>query len=156
MPRNAERDPDFFDFDLHALHKEWHRQPKLYHKYAMMLVDAKAALDAAEAQLALRQADLDGGIRARPERYGLEKITEGAIKALILTDGQFQNDQQAVADCQRRVGELQVAVQTLDHRKKALENVVQLWLADYFSEPTVRDGAATKEKARMRRRMEND
>jgi len=54
---------------------------------------------------------------------------------------------------------LQAAVTALDHRKKALENLVYLHGQNYFSEPHARDGdsretvnAATKRAARNRHR----
>ena len=61
---------------------------------------------------------------------------------LVLTNKRYKAAQDEVFRFQRividlghKVGMLEAAIKTLDNRKKALEDAVQLRLSDYFSEP---------------------
>lgn len=125
----------FYEIDQHNLDKEWVDQPKYYHEYAIKLADARHKLEEAKGELEVVIAELDNAIRREPEEYDLEKPTEPAIKATIYKQSEYQYALDTVNDAKRDVGIYQAAIDTLDHRKKALENLVRLFLADYFSDP---------------------
>ena len=130
-----EREPDFFEIDPNELDREWVRQPGLYHKYAVDLADARRDFEQAKTALDIAAADVDSVIRSKPEKFGLEKVTESGVKAAVLSSREYKSATDAVHAARHRVDVLQAAVTTLDHRKKALENLVDLRLANYFSEP---------------------
>lgn len=145
-------DTHIYDIDPNALDREWLAQPKLYHKYAMRLVDARAELEKQKAGLDIVWAEVDRKIRRNPKKYGRgQKLTEKMIEAIINASVEYQG---ALSDLQREkhnVDVLQVAVDTLDQRKKALENLVSLRLADYYSEPRMpKNGSDEYQKRRAR------
>ena len=68
------------------------------------------------------------------------KVTESSISNTILLQAQWQQANDKVLQIKCEVDGYQVAVDTLDQKKKALECIVQLRLADYFSEPRIPKG----------------
>jgi hypothetical protein len=136
--------PDFFDIDVNALDREWVNQPALYHKYALRLADARRKLEQVKTASEISNAELDADIRARPEKYGIEKVTEAAIKSGIMCAPAYIAASKEVIDAKHAVDVLAAAVATVDHRKRALENLVDLRLADYFSEPRHKRGNGEK------------
>lgn len=148
-PQNSE-EFDFHEIDLHNLHREWVAQVRMYRYYAEQLADArrehehaKTNREIAEKDLKLAGAEVDLEIRrSGPEKFDLEKLTEPSIEGLVRTNKKYKTAQDEVFRFQRaaidighKVGMLEAAVKTLDNRKKALEDAVQLRLSDYFSEP---------------------
>ena len=145
-----EQEFNFHEIDLHNLHEEWASQVRMYRHYAEKLASArglhehaKTDKDVAERELKSTAAGIDLEIRrVPPEKYGLEKLTEKSIENLVLMDKEFREAQDVVLKLQRtaidlghKVGMLEAAIKTLDNRKKALEDAVQLRLSDYFSDP---------------------
>lgn len=135
---------EIFDLDPNLLDEEWVRQPVLYHHYAIELANARAELERLRAARDVTTAELDKNIRAVPEEFGLLKITEGGVQQTVILQPRYQEADQAVRDAKHAVDISQVAVDTLDHRKKALEKLVDLRLADYFSTP--RASGVSKER----------
>lgn len=135
---------EFFEIDLNALDVAWVEQPKIYHKYASRLADAKRDAEQAKTAVDVVYSTLDAGIRENPARYGVAKITEPAIKAAVLQHRKYKAAVQASIDAKHAVDVLAAAVSTLEHKKRALENLVDLRLADYFSEPRQKRGGREK------------
>ncbi len=131
-------EPEILHIDKHLLDEEWVHQPKLYFEYASELAQARMELEEAKAEFDVVKAEIDLTIRSDPTDYDLpEKTTEVMIgKALILTD-EYQEAQKIVFTAKHRVDILSSAVTTLDHRKKALENLVELHGRNYFSTPRI-------------------
>lgn len=140
---------DFFAVDQHRLDEEWVRQPKLFHEYAVKLADARAEVDRlkakrdlAEEQVEYVAAEINSMIRQDPEQFGLPKVTEDAIKNAVRTHQDYIDAQEKVhkirqreIEARREVGVLEAAVNALEHKKRSLENLVELFLRDYFSSP---------------------
>jgi len=140
-----------FDFDKHALDVEWHRQPKLYYKYATMAADTRKEWEEAKNNLKVVEAEVSLDVRKNPSVYGLEKITEGTISATVVIDDRVKEAQAAVIEARHEMDIVDAAVAAMDSRKKALEKEVDLWLANYFSEPKVKSEDAEKFKEKERR-----
>lgn len=159
MPTKTD-DPDFFEIDKNQLDLEWQRQPGLFHKYATQLADAKREFEQAKTATDVAAANADSIIRETPAKFGIEKVTEAAVKAAVVSHPGYARAVAKMHEARHAVDILQAAVTTLDHRKKALENLVDLRLADYFSEPRARGNAAADMAARVERRtrrpMDND
>lgn len=128
-----EEEADFFVLDEGRLDEEWINQPKLYHRYKVALADARKVHEQAKAARDVTAAEVDRSVRLNPGQFGLEKLTEPSIEKAILISKKYQSANRAVIDAKHAVDVLEAAVDTLEHRKKALENLVQLWLANYFS-----------------------
>ena len=122
--------------DQNDLDKEWCKQPRLYHTYAIELAEARLREDEAEATFKAIKATLDGLIRSNPSAYDLEdKPKETAIASTIILQDEYMKAQKKVNDAQYKVSLLFAMTGSLDHKKAALENLVKLHGQDYFSTP---------------------
>jgi len=146
-----------FAVDKDDLDGEWVRQPELYHDYAVKLADARLEMETKKNRLEVIQANLDNEIREDPSEFGLTKVTEGAIKAVIVQHPKYEKALERVNQARHAVDILVAATQALDHKKKALENLVYLHGQNYFSSPRARgeDHQAMEEvskKAKIKKR----
>lgn len=131
----AKEDYSFVEIDKDNLVEEIVNQPKFYFTYARRLAEARKDYDYAKANKEAVYADLDYKIRNSPEDYGLEKVTEGAVKAAIPDEKEYKKAEQKVIDAKHEVGMLEAVVATLEHRKRMLEKLVDLHGQNYFSTP---------------------
>jgi hypothetical protein len=145
MPK-LEIDESFLEIDSDKLDEEWLNQPDLFFKYAKLKAKTDRELDEAKSELDVVEAELDKAIRNRPEKYDLIKITDKSIEKAILREASYQNALDALNDAKYKSAILDAAVKALDHRKRALENLVFLHGQNYFSSPRAND--ETKEFAR--------
>lgn len=144
--------PDFAQIDKFNLDQEWIDQPRLYFTYAERLAEAREKYERMVSQRDLVEAQLDRDIRKNPMDYGLEKITEPAVEKAVLLDKGRMKAHEAVVRAKYTVEVLAAKVTALDHRKKALENLVSLFLANYFSEPKPPKGAGERVLANQAKR----
>jgi hypothetical protein len=121
--------------DPHQLDKEWLSQPNKYFRYAAKLADARTRLDEAKSSFDVVKAELDLAVRRDPSEFGLEKLTEKALEAVVVSQDLYGAAQNDVFMAKHEVEVLSAAVSALDHRKKALENMVTLHMANYYSTP---------------------
>ena len=106
--------------DIDQLDKEWIKQAPLFQKYAKQEAVALYERDQLGDAVDLLRAQLDGDVRAHPEKYGFEsKPTETAIankikqlKSLIAA-----NELVMKATCKAKI--IGSAVRAFDHKKKS-------------------------------------
>jgi multidrug resistance efflux pump len=127
--------------DPDQLDRNWVDQPRLRYRYGKELADAKLELSHAKANLDVTEAELDQAIRTDKEAYGLDKITETAVKATILLQPVFKSAQKKLMDCQHAVDVMYAAVSAIEHKKAALQELVRLRLSEYYSECEAPDEA---------------
>ncbi len=149
MEPEARVEFDFFEVDPTRLDRDWARQAQLVYDHCRMLADAREARDRAKAAEDVAKDDLkavvariDQEIRREPGRFGLEKITEGAVeKAVLLTRSYgealelLRKARQRVIKKDHRVGILEAVVKALDNKKTGLESCAFLWSRSYFADP---------------------
>lgn len=157
-PDKSESAPEkSFAVDKDSLDEEWVEQPDLFHKYAVKLADARLAIEEAKAELDVTQSELDRDLRADPEAYDIPKVTETALSNAILLQPEYKKALAKVNQARHHQDILQAAVTALDHRKKALENLVFLHGQSYFSSPRARgedaEGMREAEKKSVRSRV---
>lgn len=121
---------------------------QMFAKWAGLLEQAQGDRDDAKDELELIAADFDSAIRAEPEDYGIERVTEGAIKSAILTQDQYREVKRKILDAERRVNAYTAAVRTMEHRKRMLEKMADLWLGGYYSENMANRSAAQQKKGK--------
>jgi ribosomal protein L4 len=142
-------DEDILEIDQHRLDEEWSDQPKLYMKFSKALADANKSVDETKAELSVVQAELDADIRLRPDNYNVVKVTEATVYNAILLQPRYREVQEKLIEDRHLANLLSGMVDALDHRKRALENLVYLHGQAYFSSPTVRQ---QEEKKNVRNR----
>lgn len=130
--------------DKDALDEEWVKQPELFHQYAVEHADATLELEELKDTIEVIKAELDKDIRAHPKRYGFQKITDAVVKAAIPEQEEYKKAVRRVNKAKHKVDVLAAGVKALDHKKKALENLVYLHGQNYFSSPRG-DGNNSKE-----------
>jgi len=130
-----------FDIDRSRLDDEWVDQPRMYNRYALASAEARLEYNRAKATLDVTKAETELRVRKNPEKYELTKVTESVIASVVLLDKQCQMAAMSVAEARHDLDVAEAAVSAMDHRKKALEDLVRLFLADYFSKPREPEGA---------------
>lgn len=124
-----------FHIDLARLEEEWVRQPSLAEEYGRQLADARQEYDLAKRRLDVAEAEAERDIRTDPVSYGISKVTEGAIKAAVILDKRVAKASTEVIQSNHSVGIAEAAKNAIEHRKKALEGAVSLFIAQYYSKP---------------------
>lgn len=132
-----ERDYSWIEIDKNRLDREWLNQPKLYLEYSDKLAIARRKLDEAESELKVVECDLYRAVRKNPSKFGLDdKPTESSITKTIPSQKEYKEAVEFVNSRKYKVNLLQGVVIALDHRKRALQNLVMLLGQQYFSPPT--------------------
>jgi len=133
----------YFDIDELGLDREWLAQPRLYYQAATDAANARKDLDVARTQLDAIRATVAKDVRSTPESYDLDKATVDAVKETVELADEVQEAIEATHEARLRLDLCSAAVVALDHRKKALENLVYLHGQNYYSQPRAKEG--TKE-----------
>lgn len=145
-------DSSVLQIDENHLEREWMEQPSLVFKYAKKLADARFAFDEAKAELEVTEAEIANTIRKAPELYQIKKVTEGVVKETIPLQPEYKMAVKDVNKAKHAVDVYSAVVSALDNRKKALEKLVDLWMANYFSTPkTPNKEASDKMEERSKR-----
>lgn len=131
----SEQEVDFYTIDKYRLDVEWECQPKLFHQYAMILANRNADYERAKANEKLVWAEVEQEFRLS-KADDAKGPTEAAVKAAVLTSSRYKDAVEATIQSGHDADVAKVAVDTVGHhRKPALENEVQLFLANYYSRP---------------------
>lgn len=125
-----------FSIDEMRLDREWNQQAARYFEVATELADARREYDELEAGLKVLKAEIDLDVRKNPDKYGLDKTTEGIVSSVVTKDSRVTIAHDEVRDARHRVDILSGALEALQHRKRALEKLVDLHLSGYYAAPT--------------------
>lgn len=128
---------DNLQIDPNALDLEWLQQPTLYFRYAQEAAEARKDMDSKKLALDVTLANVQSEIRKEPEKYGIAKVTEGALDAAVKQDTRVDRAQQEFLEAKNNVALLEAAVASFEQKKRALENLVQLHLGSYFAGPKI-------------------
>ena len=112
-------------------------QASLFMKYAKISAEAKRNLEETKQILDIKKAEIDKSIRENPDKYKIEKVTEGSIQSAILSDLYYQNTYQDVIDAKYEADMAQNAVNAMIQRKDMLEQLIKLHGQSYFAGPNV-------------------
>lgn len=132
MGNKYEFDPEIDD---QRLDWEWTRQPEMVYRTLRELAEAKKAHEEARRKIDVVRAELAAEIRKTPDRYGVVKVTENSVEEAILVQPEYTEIVKAAIEARYEMDLLQAAADALDHKKKALENLVFLHGQNYFAEP---------------------
>ena len=138
--------PEILPIDLNNLEIEWVDQPQLCSAYCDALAQAELDHDELKSEIELAAAEVELVIRSTdPSKYGLEKYTEGAIKSIIISTGEYRILERKLQKLTHIVRLLKGNIKTIDQRLKALGKLVDLHGQEYFSVPRV-SSQESKEK----------
>jgi len=137
-------DFNFFEIDEHNLDKEWIKQPSLYFTWARKLADARLAVDEAKSELDVIKAEASRAIRDDPGEFGFEKVSEAIVATAVNEHPDVMKGVQKLYDARHEHDVYQAAVFALEHRKRALEKLVDLHGQSYFSTPKTHNAKAAE------------
>lgn len=142
------------EIDEEMLDVDWLNQPKLFMQYSRHYAQMRRSVDETKQALDVVKAEVDRDIRNDPEKYNIEKVTEGSIQSAILTSKKYKEAYKEYLDAKYESDMAGAAVQAFEHRKVALENLVRLHGQQYFAGPRVphnlSEQRALKEKEKER------
>jgi len=142
----------FTHINRNRLDEEWLGQAEAMHRAGIALAAAEQAEREAKVELEITKAETETAIRKDPAAFGLYKVTDASAKASVLTNAACQTAEETLNKASYEVAICRSAVRALEHRKKALENLVILFRSDYWSDPKEqwRPGMSDDEKGRVR------
>lgn len=123
------------EIDKFALDEAWETQALRFCDWAEKEVEAQFERDKAKEKLDIAEASTDTEIRKDPSKFGIDKVTETAIKNAVLLHKTRTEAQEKYLNAVRSAKILSVAREAFDHRKKALEKLTELYFNQYWSEP---------------------
>lgn len=133
-----DEEPDFksdMKIDEMNLEKEWLRQPSLVFYYGEMEANARARLEHLKLKMDIALAKLKKSIAKNPEKFGLVKNSDPAIQAAVESSETYQMWQGKIINAKKNLSILTAAVNAVEHRKRSLEKLVDLFIRNYYAEP---------------------
>ena len=113
------------------LEREASEQASLYFYYAEMQADAKAEANSAKDALSLITAEQSLFYRKNPPE-GL-KVTEAVVVSLVEQDREVIDAKERLVNAYRELTLLDGILRALDHKKSSVDNLVKLYLNNYYS-----------------------
>jgi len=151
-------DPEIVNIDQLALDKECVKLPSDYLKYALAGADLKQEVDNRKSALDTTEAEMAKKVRDMPGKFGLEKVTESAINAVVQTSPEYQKALVRLNTAKHQLDRSQAVVWALEHKKRSLVMLVDLHGMGYFADPKLSKvgqkvvDQMTRESVRPRRR----
>jgi len=141
---NYEKD---MQIDENALDLEALEQANLMLRYTRHEADCLRDMEMAKEELEFIDADLDKKIRANPEEFEIEKVTEAVVSSTIKTHPKHIDAFREYMDARYEHNVAKGAVKACEHRKRMIEVEVDLYGKQYFAGPaTPRNLSKEKEK----------
>lgn len=132
------------------LDRDWLDQPELMQEYCERAADARKRVNEAKDALAVVEAEQKREARLHPSRYGIVKLSNDAVNEAVVLTQPYREASRELIEAQHELELIQASVTALEHKKKALENLVSLWSMSYFSQP--RSEPVDEERLRESRR----
>jgi len=133
--REQDEFESLLEIDVTRLDEECINQPRKVWTYGKMYAKAVKELDEALAEQKVIEADVDAEIREKPGAFGLDKLTEAAVKRAILRHKKYQEVQEKVCKAKYFVNMVDAANKALDHRRTCLSMLNNQDERNYFSRP---------------------
>lgn len=139
------------------LDKECIRLPSDFIKFSHLAAEKRAAMDDRKAALELCEAQLGMQVRNTPGKFGLEKVTESAISAVVLGQPKYQKADRRFRSAKHQLDIVSATCSALEHKKRSLTLLVELHGMSYFASPRMSAAGRqavddmTKEGVRPRR-----
>lgn len=124
--------------DPNNLDQECLRQVEMVDYAVRRVASLRKANSEADNNLELVEAQLKRAIRSDPGRYKVpdSKVTEGSIKEIMTLQPEYQEALKKVNEARHSFDLMTGMLTALDHRKRALDNLIDLWKQSYFNRIT--------------------
>lgn len=144
------------DIDPLRLDDELIGQPRQRGQFGELHADAQKDLDDAKANLSVAEAEADRDIRENPGDYGIDKLSEARISAAVTLHPAVKVALKKVNEAKYKLNVLQAAIDGLEHRKRALSDLVTLHGQDYFAVPRMPTGIKAENRKREKDESDHD
>lgn len=142
---SSRNDDDFsFDVDRNRLDDEWVKQPSNVKEASDRLAEAKRDLALSKRKLEVLEAEVALEIRENPEKFGLTKVTEKSVESAVISDSRIEKAKQEGIRLDYEYDIYKGFCLSLEHKKKALEDLVFLWSREFYSTPKAPEIAKEK------------
>lgn len=148
--------------DPYKLEEEWTTHAQRVLNVGSLIADAQREFDAAKSELEFIRVDLDKEIRDNPKEFGLDKINETVVANEIIRQPDYRAAIRRTNEAKYQLGKLQSEANALEHRKRALTSLVELWIREYYSDPQHTkkfeelDSRSVRGRGRLRLRQEQE
>ena len=123
--------------DRNQLDIEWLEQPSLYMRYAEACIESMFERDRLADLIDVTAAEVEAEVRTNPESYGIEKITEAAVKSAVVLEPRVIEAKENYNKAKKEAALLTAAERAIDRRKASLERLTDLYIAGYWSTPRI-------------------
>ena len=113
------------------------RQAETFFKWAERDVAARAEVERQKFEVEVLTSKLALSVREDPSKYGLSKVTEGAIDARVRTDPSYIKACENLLQARKEAALLDQAVAAMEQKKRMIEILVTLHGQQYFAGPSV-------------------
>ena len=156
-PLDAALEAFDYSIDVSRLQFECSRQASVFHDAALELNHLTADLKCLKIEFDRCKAELSLNVRSNPEAFGISKVTESTIDAVITGDEKVQGAQNEMMAVERRIAMYQAHRDALYQRASLLKAEVELFIGSYF-QPDIdsvgNKGRALAEKGIAKARQE--
>jgi hypothetical protein len=129
---------EIIQIDEDDLGTEWAAQPGLMYRWSVKEADARHRHAQLKARLDLTAAELGLAMRLTPADYNLPpKPSNDLVKEAVIANEDFQRWLKKLNEAKHELDVFAAAVFAVEHKKKALEKMVELHSTNYYSEPRV-------------------
>lgn len=143
--------------DKMRLDWEWERHPSLIIKWYEKHAESIYKRDKKKEQLDVISANVEKEVRLDPDKFKIDKLTESAVRSAVVTDQRVREASEDFIQAKKEEMILAGVKEAFNHRKYALENVVKLFLANYYAEPYVtKEDREGYESVRVQKGLENN
>jgi len=142
-------------------------QPGLYREVGELFVLAKSDAKRLKDKVEYVKSDLMVAIRANPAKYGIDKVTEGAIASTIILQKEYQGILTEANEADELASTLQIFLSSVEQRKSMLKDMTSLFIHNYYSDTdlssesariqeTNKEGMRRVREDTLRRKEENE
>ena len=125
------------EIDPTRLDMECIQQPERFFHYAEEAVEVQFEVEQAKLQIEIVQACLELECRMNPDDFGLVKTTDNSVKAAVLCHPKYKKVVEDYNQARKKSRLLEAAVNTMETKRKMLEEMVKLHGQQYFAGPSV-------------------
>lgn len=131
-------DFSYFDLDETQLDKAWLDQARHFLEASLAVADRRADCDRAKALIDSVTAEVCLEIRKSPDEFDLDKATDKGVEAAATCNVRVKKAQEKYIVAKHALDRAVAVVNALEHRKRALENLVSLFGMNYYADPKAR------------------
>jgi len=126
-----------FSLDRFNLEVEAERQSRLIRKYGKLASRFKGLALDEKRRLEVLEGELTEEYRRYKKDYGIIKDTDAILLRLIKGDPKYEEQFKKWIEADRKFEDAKSAVQALTNKGFMIKIEVELWLNNYYSEPSV-------------------